>query len=211
MELCNEWTAGPNGSGRYCTLLKGHSLGHAPPSFSAHTVADLKAELAKAKDEAEKRFVLAAKQAHDTAQAPPPDHYASLRRVVALAVAQAESGKGKLRHALEGEAFEDQKICTMQRWLGGTQGAVFQACKKAIESTRMPRGKALGELLGAINYLAAAYLVREQEATEPEQKPVELSAVIHRFVRDRYPEASDEAVRQTARLEALRAAEAFTK
>lgn len=94
-------------------------------------------------------------------------NYTELKRVLSEAVAQAATGKGKERHAVEGERFEDQQICQLGRWMGSHQGPVFQAVKKALESTRLPPDLAKAELLGAINYLAAAVLlVEEQLATE---------------------------------------------
>lgn len=85
--------------------------------------------------------------------------YEQLAAVLDAALAQAQSGKGKERHAGEGEAFHDQQIVQLCEWMGSTQGDVFQAAKKAIESTRLPDDRAEAELLGAINYLAAAVLV----------------------------------------------------
>lgn len=89
-----------------------------------------------------------------------PDGYEQLRAVLARAVEQASAGKGKERHAC-GEPFHEQKIVKLTEWTGGTGFAVGQACKKAIESTRLPRDRAVAELLGAINYLAAAVIVLE--------------------------------------------------
>ncbi len=93
-------------------------------------------------------------------------HYLELERVLAEAVAQAAEGKGKERHAVEGERFEHQQICQLGRWMGSHQGPVFQACKKALESTRLPPDRAKAELLGAINYLAAAVLLVEEQDPE---------------------------------------------
>lgn len=95
--------------------------------------------------------------------------YVSLQRVLARAYAQAADGKGKDRHVkTAGQRFEDQPICTLQR-IFGTGYAFGQASKKAEESTRLPRDRAVAELLGAINYLAAAVIVLEEgdgEGTE---------------------------------------------
>jgi hypothetical protein len=94
--------------------------------------------------------------------------YEQLAKVLDDALAQAQAGKGKERHAGEGEAFHDQQIVQLCEWMGSTQGDVFQAAKKAIESTRLPPARAEAELLGAINYLAAAVLViRRQSLREP--------------------------------------------
>lgn len=95
--------------------------------------------------------------------------YASLHSVLARAYSQAAEGKGKDRHVkTDGQRFEDQPICTLQR-IYGTGYAFGQASKKAEESTRLPRDRAVAELLGAINYLAAAVIVLEEgdgEGTE---------------------------------------------
>jgi hypothetical protein len=95
--------------------------------------------------------------------------YELLADVLDAALAQAQSGKGKERHAGEGEAFHEQQIVQLCEWMGSTQGDVFQAAKKAIESTRLPPERAKAELLGAINYLAAAVIVldRQEERRRP--------------------------------------------
>jgi hypothetical protein len=96
--------------------------------------------------------------------------YEQLAKVLDDALAQAQAGKGKERHAGEGEAFHDQQIVQLCEWMGSTQGDVFQAAKKAIESTRLPAPRAEAELLGAINYLAAAVIVlRRQGARDPQE------------------------------------------
>lgn len=91
------------------------------------------------------------------------DGYDTLRAVYARAVEQASRGKGKERHALEGEPFEEQQIVELNERIGSNHGAIFQACKKATESCRLPRERAVAELLGAMNYLAAAVLVLERD------------------------------------------------
>ena len=85
------------------------------------------------------------------------DPYISLRYVLELAVDQAANGKGKERHA-NGEPFDQQKICKISRAVG-VGFALGQALKKAEESVRLDRNAGLREILGAINYLAAAYIV----------------------------------------------------
>ena len=87
--------------------------------------------------------------------------YKRLRVVLDRAYDQASRGKGRERHA-NGEPFEDQLIVKLGQFLGhSTDGNVFQACKKAIESKRLPRDRAVAELLGAINYLAGAVIILE--------------------------------------------------
>lgn len=84
--------------------------------------------------------------------------YESLAAVLDHALAQAQAGKGLERHAVAGERFEDQQIVQLGEWMQSTAFAVGQACKKSIESTRLPPDRAVAELLGAINYLAAAVI-----------------------------------------------------
>lgn len=112
--------------------------------------------------------------------------YRALYDVLMHALRQAEQGKGKERHAEPGELFERQIICEVSRpGRAGIGGLIFQAVKKAYEAIRMVRqhqydqyAKKAGafveapppppglyldharqELLGAINYLAAAVIV----------------------------------------------------
>lgn len=86
--------------------------------------------------------------------------YSRLESVLAAAYQHAATGKGLERHAC-GEPFEEQKICGLARYQGSIDGPVFQAAKKAIEAKRLPRERAVAELLGAINYLAAAVILIE--------------------------------------------------
>jgi hypothetical protein len=89
--------------------------------------------------------------------------YEQLAKVLDDALAQAQAGKGKERHAGDGEAFHDQQIVQLCEWMGSTQGDVFQAAKKAIESTRLPPDRAIHEIHGAIVYLAAAVIVLQRQ------------------------------------------------
>lgn len=92
-----------------------------------------------------------------------PPEYEPLRKVLLLAFEQAAYGKGKDRHTNRGEhPFVDQPICQIQR-LFSSDYAFGQAAKKMEESKRLPKDAALAELLGAINYIAAAYIVREEQ------------------------------------------------
>lgn len=88
----------------------------------------------------------------------PLNGYESLAAVLDEALSQAQAGKGHARHAC-GEPFEEQQIVQFGEWMGSGQFAIGQACKKSIESTRLDDARARAELLGAINYLAAAVLV----------------------------------------------------
>lgn len=91
--------------------------------------------------------------------------YESLAVVLDQALDQAQAGKGRERHATAGEAFADQQIVQLGEWMAGsTVFAVGQACKKSIESTRLEPAHARRELLGAINYLAAAVIVIDRQA-----------------------------------------------
>lgn len=91
--------------------------------------------------------------------------YEPLAGVLREALDQAQAGKGKERHA-NGKAFLDQPIMEIGRMVGiGYQTG--QAMKKSQEAVGMhSRGepdRAVAEMLGAINYLAAAILaIREQ-------------------------------------------------
>lgn len=95
--------------------------------------------------------------------------YATLNKVLHDAFDQAESGKGKERHAAD-NAFEDQVICVVQRLLIGHPLAyqAGQAMKKTIEAGRLfnmekPEA-AKSEALGAINYLAAMCIMVDEMA-----------------------------------------------
>lgn len=88
--------------------------------------------------------------------------YERLADVLDAALLQAQLGKGKERHA-SGEPFHEQPIVLIGRWMqDSTAFAIGQAVKKAIESTRLDDAAAVGELLGAINYLAAAVIMRSK-------------------------------------------------
>lgn len=91
--------------------------------------------------------------------------YKSLYHVLTEALNQAQSGKGKERHAA-GEPFDQQEICQNTRAVG-LGYPLGQARKKARESLRLleDRGTeaAVAECLGAINYLAAAIIVMREE------------------------------------------------
>lgn len=94
--------------------------------------------------------------------------YDSLQFVLKQAYDQAASGKGKERHA-GGRHFDEQPIMTIPRTLSGIAGLgglAYQVNKKTAEAVNMAdRGEvdaAQREFLGAINYLAAAYLYSER-------------------------------------------------
>lgn len=100
--------------------------------------------------------------------------YAALWSVLSSAYEQSSSGKGKDRHA-NGKPFLEQPIMEIGRMVGiGYQ--LGQAMKKAQEAGGMAsRGQfsaARAELLGAINYLAAAHIqIGETEQAQADQTP----------------------------------------
>ena len=96
-----------------------------------------------------------------------PSEYVSLGLVMQSAMEQASKGKGRERHASEGEAYEDQIICEVARRVG-LGYPLGQAVKKIYESQRIGGERGVAELLGAINYIAAAVIVmREGLETAP--------------------------------------------
>lgn len=78
--------------------------------------------------------------------------YQELFHVLDEAYDQAARGKGKERHASE-ENFEEQPIMWIEKHFKSFQ--LGQAVKKLHESQGLPVDRAVRELLGAINYIAA--------------------------------------------------------
>jgi len=97
-----------------------------------------------------------------------PGEYISLGLVMQSALEQASKGKGRERHASEGEAYEDQIICEVARRVG-LGYPLGQAVKKIYESQRIGGERGVAELLGALNYIAAAVIVM-REGVEPAPK-----------------------------------------
>ncbi len=93
------------------------------------------------------------------------DGYDTVRRILEDAVRQTSQGKGKRRHHVDGEKFEEQQICEMARRLSGhvAGGPLYQAVKKIYESGRLNPVLAKKELLGAINYIVAAVKIIEEK------------------------------------------------
>ena len=93
--------------------------------------------------------------------------YYDLVEVFNDAFLQASSGKGCVRHSYSfKENFKDQLICEMDRRLdGNARGPRYQAVKKIYESARMDPDSAIHELLGAINYIAAAIILLKEKKT----------------------------------------------
>jgi hypothetical protein len=92
------------------------------------------------------------------------DPYAKLADVLSRALKQASEGKGKERHANDGVPFEEQPMSTICREQGSVDGMLFQARKKSLESKRLPAGRDVAEVLGAINYLAGVVIAYESWA-----------------------------------------------
>lgn len=80
---------------------------------------------------------------------------------------QAAKGKGKDRHQKDDEPFEDQPICAFARRVG-LGYPLGQAMKKIDEAARMEPEAAVREILGAINYLAAAVIVLREQMEKAE-------------------------------------------
>lgn len=92
--------------------------------------------------------------------------YESLKEVFQQAYNQASSGKGKERHSYgDNEPYEKQLICSISRRLQNPliAGPCFQVCKKTLEAGRLDPDAAIRELLGAINYAAAAIILLQEE------------------------------------------------
>jgi len=89
-----------------------------------------------------------------------PKGFESLANVFQMAIEQAASGKGKERHQdSDDQPFHEQDIVKELVAFGGPEAAIFQARKKAKESLRFnDHTQKVPELLGAINYLAAAVI-----------------------------------------------------
>lgn len=92
--------------------------------------------------------------------------YEPLASVLQRAYNQAAGGKGKERHA-QGKPFVEQPMQELIS-LYGLGFALGQAGKKAQEAQRLPREKAVHELLGAIVYLAGAVVALEAEKRHAE-------------------------------------------
>lgn len=86
--------------------------------------------------------------------------YYDLFIVLQKALYQAQDGKGAERHG-NGLSFLEQPALTITRAVG-LGFPLGQAMKKIQESQRMDRDAAKRELLGAINYLAAAVLFLDE-------------------------------------------------
>ncbi|MBM7454525.1 hypothetical protein HNR62_000354 [Oceanisphaera litoralis] len=88
--------------------------------------------------------------------------YESLANVLNKAYLQAATGKGKERHAVD-RPFDQQPMQVISDLVGSADGLIYQAIKKAQESQRLPEGRDVAELLGAIVYLAGAIIYKEKQ------------------------------------------------
>lgn len=87
--------------------------------------------------------------------------YESLFGVLQEALNQAQFGKGHERYAEPGKPFHAQDACREARELGLTT-PIHKAREKAEEALHLDPNQAIDELVGAINYLAAAVIVIEE-------------------------------------------------
>lgn len=89
------------------------------------------------------------------------DRKLNLQDVLDLALDQVMEGKGAERHG-NGKPFDRQPMLEIGRMVG--PGFCFgQAMKKTQEASRMEPEAAKREILGAINYLAGAYLLLDEQ------------------------------------------------
>ena len=90
--------------------------------------------------------------------------YEELGRILAMALEQAQNGKGNARHQIGDTPFVKQPICELGR-LYGTGYNFGQAAKKAHETNQLGSKEAkVAELLGSIVYLAAAVILIQEES-----------------------------------------------
>lgn len=110
------------------------------------------------------------------------DNYKRLKEVLSLAVDQAENGKGKERHA-NGLPFDRQQIVSISKELGSLDFNLGQAVKKCFEISKIKEPlHQVNELLGAINYLAAAIIILQDKANEPKES---LDHEISKYILDK--------------------------
>lgn len=107
-----------------------------------------------------------------------PEGYEALGLALGEAVAQAACGKGSERHAESGEKFSDQLIMSIPKRLGpgGECFCLGQALKKICESRRLAPAAARAELLGAVNYIVAAWSLLGGTEGVPEEKASRMAA-----------------------------------
>ena len=89
--------------------------------------------------------------------------YERLAAVLDEALQQAQDGKGRERHGFTAQTFEQQSIVALNELIGSIHGQAYQVAKKLIEATRLPPEHARRDLLGAINYAAAAVIQLDRQ------------------------------------------------
>lgn len=94
--------------------------------------------------------------------------YESLYGVLEKALLQCQNGKGKERHSEPNEPFDKQVICEVTRRLSRSKAGypLGQAVKKIYETVNLTDEQAVEELLGAINYIAAAIITFKENNSE---------------------------------------------
>jgi len=93
-----------------------------------------------------------------------PEEYDMLHDILHEALVQAACGKGRDRHAAQGERFEEQRMQTISHLLRTERGMAFQAIKKLTEGLDLEDINAQKrELLGAINYIAGIIIYLESQ------------------------------------------------
>lgn len=90
-------------------------------------------------------------------------NYQILLEVLINAFNQAAYGKGKERHA-SNDPYDKQPCCSIARKVG-IGFPLGQALKKIEESMRLDKERAINELLGAINYIAAGIIILREKET----------------------------------------------
>lgn len=117
--------------------------------------------------------ILAASGAVIAARVAATPGYELLAAILDEALQQAQAGKGRARHGFSGASFEEQTIVVLNEKLGSIHGQVYQAAKKSIEATQLQPRRARRDLLGAINYLAAAIIQvdRAERAGRTKRRP----------------------------------------
>jgi phosphoribosyl-ATP pyrophosphohydrolase len=93
------------------------------------------------------------------------ENYAPLIDVFSRSLAQAGLGKGMRRHGHTHARWIEQPMFTIRDHVG-SGFPLGQAIKKIIEAQHLDHGKAIDELLGAINYVASEIVALAKEADE---------------------------------------------
>lgn len=94
-----------------------------------------------------------------------PKGYERLVNVFFRAVNQTARGKGLQRHG-DGNNFEKQQICMIPKIQGSIDFNTGQAIKKCFEVNKLDgNNEKIEELLGALNYIAAAIICLEDWQT----------------------------------------------